>query len=77
MHDDYNEYSKSADVMAGVKIMDQWKGAAIDSRLKKYSADAEKETTKKSSWTDINGVKHENRTNWINDGEEYYVVLTP
>jgi outer membrane protein OmpA-like peptidoglycan-associated protein len=75
-HDDYGEYSKSGSDTAGVKIMDQWKGASIDSRLKKYSVNAEKETNKKMAWTDIDGGKHENRANWINDGEEYYVVLT-
>ncbi|MEO6098266.1 MAG: BPSL0067 family protein [Fibrobacteria bacterium] len=76
VHDDYNEYSKNASVTAGVKMMDQWKGASIDSRLKKYGVDAENETNKKTNWTDIDGGNHENRANWINDGEEYYVVLT-
>ncbi len=76
-HDDYAEYSRNLSDTAGIKIMDQWKGALIDSRKKKYSVDADKETYKKADWTDLQGVKHEHRTNWINDGEEYYVVLAP
>ncbi len=33
-------------------------------------------STAKKVWTDSKGDKHENRVKWVDDGEEYFVVLT-
>ena len=78
-HDDYQEYLASLRATTGVWLLDQYFGARIDRRLKKYSTVADEEKTgsrAKRPWIDPEGIQHENRVKWVDDGEEYFVVLT-
>jgi len=59
--------------------MDQYFGARIDRRQKKYITNADEEkigSPAKKAWIDPEGNQHENRVKWVDDGEEYFVVLT-
>jgi outer membrane protein OmpA-like peptidoglycan-associated protein len=76
-HDDYEQFLQSDDNESGVKIFDQSKSKLIAENKLRYKTDANKEgKTAKSPWKDKDNVVHTLRTNWINDGEEYYVLLT-
>lgn len=75
-HDSYTDYLNDKKSGA-VTIMDQWNGARIGQRSKRYAVEADKEGSKsKKSWTDANGIVHTKRVSWTSDGEEYYVLLT-
>lgn len=76
-HEDYSQYLTTSDTGSGVVLMDQYNGARIARRKKRYSVDADAEGKKsKRAWTDSEGNKREKRVNWVQDGEEYYVLLT-
>lgn len=78
-HDDYSTYLTTKNKSAGVTIMDQWNGVRIERRTKKYAADANADGNllkEGKTWTDIQGVSHNKRVKWSEDGEEYYVLLT-
>ena len=78
-HEDYQAYLDSPSNKSGVWLMDQYFGAPIDRRQKKYITKADEEKTgspTKEAWKDLEGNEHTNRVKWVDDGEEYFVVLT-
>ena len=76
-HDDYQAYQESHTPGSAVSMMEQYQLAPIRIREKKYSVNADEEgKPAKKPWPDIKGVVHENRVKWVDDGEEYFVVLT-
>ena len=76
-HDDYQSYLESKAVGSALVMMDQYHRAAIRYREKMYSVNAEDDgKPAKKPWTDTKGIAHENRVKWVDDGEEYFVVLT-
>jgi hypothetical protein len=76
-HEDYQAYLHSPDSKSGVWLMDQYFGARIDRRQKKYVTNAEESgSPAKKPWADSEGNQRENRVKWVDDGEEYFVVLT-
>ena len=76
-HDDYQSYLESKAPGSAVIMMDQYRQAPIRIREKKYSVNAEDDgKPAKKPWTDTKGTVHENRAKWVDDGEEYFVVLT-
>ncbi len=75
-HDDYATYLADQSKSSGVTMMDQYLGASVQERIKKYSANADEESKKATKeWTDVDGDSHTHRVKWVEDGEEYYVVL--
>lgn len=76
-HDAYQSYLESRTAGSGVVMMDQYHKAAIDFRLKKYAVDADADgRPAKKPWADSEGVVHKNRVKWVDDGEEYFVVMS-
>ena len=77
-HDDYKSYLSSKNGQAGVHMVDQYATVPIDTRTKQYCKEADEESKKKSKkeWTDSVGKSHDHRVQWVDDGEEYYVLLT-
>ncbi len=78
-HEEYQGYLDSPNAKSGVWLMDQYFGARIDRRQKKYITNADEEkigSPAKKAWIDPEGNQHENRVKWVDDGEEYFVVLT-
>ncbi len=78
-HDDYQDYLKTLNAESGVWLMGQYSTARIRRRQKRYSTNADEEKTgspTKETWKDSKGDKHKNRVKWVDDGEEYFVVLT-
>jgi hypothetical protein len=72
-HDPYADGSSAG----GVTMMDQWNGAPIAERLKRYDANGNAQGNKsKQAWVDSRGVTQTKRVRWTSDGEEYYVLLT-
>jgi outer membrane protein OmpA-like peptidoglycan-associated protein len=76
-HDDYQSYLESKAPGSAVVMMDQYHKAPIRIREKKYAVNADEEgKPAKKTWSDLKGTVHENRVKWVDDGEEYFVVLT-
>jgi hypothetical protein len=75
-HDEYQEYLQSKDSKVGIRLFDQFNGNPIKERVYPYAAIADKDGKRaKEAWTDSAGNLHQNRVQWMKDGEEYFVVL--
>lgn len=76
-HTDYQQYLGGSDPNGGMRMMDQFNGNKITTRLYKYAVTADQEGSKaKKQWVDSSGKTRTKRVQWGKDGEEYYVLLT-
>lgn len=76
-HDDYGAYTASGSKTAGVLMLNQWNGVDVQTTKRPYWINADAIGKKsKEPWKDDAGRTRTRRLNWMNDGEEYFVVMT-